>query len=241
MLAAAYRCRRRRRSSRTDAVMRADRASACCSRPGRRERRHLRRLRPPRRRPEDQRRHRRSCALKDWAERPSAGTGLRAIWSARVHRHNAGDRGGIVLRLQPAADHGPVSTTGGFEALSPGPQRRRRRRRWSRRSPTAGRGRRQAPGARRRADHLPASVPQILHRRSTATRRKALDVPIDEVFDDACRAPSAASTSTTSTLFGRIYRVQLQSEADFRARPEDLRQVFVRSQRRRAWCRSTRS
>jgi multidrug efflux pump subunit AcrB len=71
------------------------------------------------------------------------------------------------------------------------------------------------------------TVPQLM---VEVDREKALSlgVPVQDVFD--------ALQSTMGTLyvndfnkFGRTYRVQLQADARYRARPEDLGHVFVRS------------
>ena len=72
-----------------------------------------------------------------------------------------------------------------------------------------------------------ASVPQL---EVEVDREKALasGVPINDVFD--------ALTSTMGSLyvndfnkFGRTYRVQMQADPAFRARPEDIGNVYVRS------------
>jgi multidrug efflux pump len=72
-----------------------------------------------------------------------------------------------------------------------------------------------------------ASSPQ-LHAELNREKAMALGVPVNEVFD--------ALQSTLGTLyvndfnkFGRAYRVQLQADANYRARPEDLGNVHVRS------------
>src|SRR5690606_32041871 len=71
------------------------------------------------------------------------------------------------------------------------------------------------------------TVPQL---KVEVDREKALSlgVPVQEVFE--------ALQSTMGTLyvndfnkFGRTYRVQMQADAPFRARPDDLGNVFVRS------------
>ncbi|MBL8383192.1 MAG: multidrug efflux RND transporter permease subunit [Burkholderiales bacterium] len=56
----------------------------------------------------------------------------------------------------------------------------------------------------------------------------ALGVPIIEVFD-ALQATMGALYVNDFNKFGRTYRVQLQADAAYRARPEDLGNVFVRS------------
>jgi hydrophobe/amphiphile efflux-1 (HAE1) family protein len=72
-----------------------------------------------------------------------------------------------------------------------------------------------------------ATVPQL---RVDVEREKALalGIPVGDIFE--------ALQSTMGTLyvndfnkFGRTYRVQLQADTQYRARPEDLGNVFVRS------------
>jgi multidrug efflux pump len=59
-------------------------------------------------------------------------------------------------------------------------------------------------------------------------KAKALNVPINSVFD-AMQASFGSLYVNDFTLYGRNYQVNLQSEADFRQTPDDLRQVFVRA------------
>ncbi|MCE3519262.1 efflux RND transporter permease subunit, partial [Escherichia coli] len=59
-------------------------------------------------------------------------------------------------------------------------------------------------------------------------KAKALNVPINSVFD-AMQASFGSLYVNDFTLYGRNYQVNLQSEADFRRTPDDLRQVFVRA------------
>jgi hydrophobe/amphiphile efflux-1 (HAE1) family protein len=60
------------------------------------------------------------------------------------------------------------------------------------------------------------------------TRAKAMGLPIDEIFN-SLQAYLGALYVNDFNKFGRIYRVQLQADADFRATPEDIRKVFVRN------------
>ncbi|WP_163413621.1 efflux RND transporter permease subunit, partial [Escherichia coli] len=46
---------------------------------------------------------------------------------------------------------------------------------------------------------------------------------------DAMQASFGSLYVNDFTLYGRNYQVNLQSEADFRRTPDDLRQVFVRA------------
>ncbi len=73
-----------------------------------------------------------------------------------------------------------------------------------------------------------AQVPQL---RLDIDREQAklLGVNIDEVFA-TLQSTFGAYYVNDFNLLGRVYRVQMQSEAEFRAHPEDLRHVFVRSQ-----------
>ncbi len=69
-------------------------------------------------------------------------------------------------------------------------------------------------------------------------KAKALGIPINSIFD-TMQSSFGSLYVNDFTLFGRTYRVSLSSESDFREKPDDLRQVFVRSDNERAWCRST--
>jgi multidrug efflux pump len=57
---------------------------------------------------------------------------------------------------------------------------------------------------------------------------KALGVPINSVFE-TMQSTFGSLYVNDFTLYGRNYRVNLQSEAAFRQAPKDLKQVFVRS------------
>ena len=71
------------------------------------------------------------------------------------------------------------------------------------------------------------TVPQL---RVEVDREKALalGVPITDVFD-ALQSTMGALYVNDFNKFGRTYRVQMQADAAYRARPEDLGNVFVRS------------
>ena len=72
------------------------------------------------------------------------------------------------------------------------------------------------------------TVPQIYLEVDRA-KAKAIGVPINSVFD-ALQATFGSLYVNDFNKFGRTYKVQIQSEADFRAHPEDIKNVFVRSQ-----------
>src|SRR5205814_2268522 len=71
------------------------------------------------------------------------------------------------------------------------------------------------------------TVPQL---KVEIDREKAmsLGVPVQDVFD-ALSSTMAALYVNDFNKFGRTYRVQMQADAPFRAQPEDLGAVFVRS------------
>ena len=59
-------------------------------------------------------------------------------------------------------------------------------------------------------------------------KAKALGVPINSIFD-AMQSTFGALYINDFTYRGRLWRVNVQSEAEFRGRDDDLRHVFVRS------------
>ena len=59
-------------------------------------------------------------------------------------------------------------------------------------------------------------------------KARKLGVPIDEAFQ-ALSASLGGSYVNDFNRFGRLFRVYVQAEADFRRNPEDIRQIWVRS------------
>ncbi len=60
------------------------------------------------------------------------------------------------------------------------------------------------------------------------TRAKAMGLPISDVFS-SLQAYLGSLYVNDFNKYGRIYRVQLQAEGDFRQEPEDIRKIFVRN------------
>ena len=60
------------------------------------------------------------------------------------------------------------------------------------------------------------------------TRAKAMGLPIDQIFD-SLQAYLGSLYVNDFNKYGRIYRVQLQAEAEFRSDPEDIRKIYVRN------------
>lgn len=74
---------------------------------------------------------------------------------------------------------------------------------------------------------LSANVPQY-DIQLDRDKAKALNVSVNSVFT-TMQATFGAYYVNDFTYAGRVFRVNMQSEAEFREKPEDLRQVFVRS------------
>jgi len=72
-----------------------------------------------------------------------------------------------------------------------------------------------------------ANVPRYRAELDRAQAR-ALGVPVDAVFQ-AMQSTFGSLYVNDFTLLGRNWQVNLQSEGEFRSRPEDLRRIFVRS------------
>ena len=73
-----------------------------------------------------------------------------------------------------------------------------------------------------------ANSPQI-NVRLDREKAKSLGVPVDEVFNTLQTAFSALYVNDFNRS-GRVYRVQIQADAPFRSRPEDLQKLYVRSE-----------
>lgn len=61
-------------------------------------------------------------------------------------------------------------------------------------------------------------------------KARAAGVPINQIFE-AMQSTFGGLYVNDFTYFGRLWQVRLQSEGDFRSKPDDLNQVFVRSQK----------
>jgi len=86
---------------------------------------------------------------------------------------------------------------------------------------------RKNPALGRVATTFGANVPQ-LRVELDRQKAKALNVAVSDVFA-TMQATFGAYYVNDFNKFGRTFKVQIQSEADFRDRPEDLRDVYVRS------------
>ncbi|HYG54913.1 MAG TPA: efflux RND transporter permease subunit, partial [Burkholderiales bacterium] len=160
--------------------------------------------------------------LKHWDQRPDAP-------AQRVARdlvgQGAGLREGLVLAFNPAAIRG-LGTAGGFELYvqaraDADPQRLFQ--------VTQGfmEALRKHPQLTGINSFYRPTVPQL---RVEVDREKALSlgVPVQEVFD-TLQSTMAPLYVNDFNKFGRTYRVQMQADAPYRAQPDDLGAVYVRS------------
>src|SRR5690606_5130422 len=142
-----------------------------------------------------------------------------------IMREGAQLRGGTVRAFDPPPIRG-LGSAGGFEFYVQArrdvtPQQRER---------TVGllmESLSRHPALRDVSTFYRATVPQL---RVDVEREKALalGVPVADVFD-ALQSTMASLYVNDFNKFGRTYRVQVQAEAPYRARPEDLGNIYVRS------------
>src|SRR3954468_6812056 len=160
--------------------------------------------------------------LKHWDERKRLPA---AAIAGQISQKGAALRDGLVISFNPAAIRG-LGTAGGFEMYLQ-----------ARTDPDPARlfqVTQSFLGALREHSQLTGinsffrpTVPQL---KVEVDREKAmaLGVPVQDVFD-ALTSTMAALYVNDFNKFGRTFRVQMQADAPFRAQPEDLGAVYVRS------------
>ncbi|HET7672028.1 MAG TPA: efflux RND transporter permease subunit, partial [Burkholderiales bacterium] len=160
--------------------------------------------------------------LKDWGERKDRPA--QAI-AAELGQKGAALREGMVISFSPAAIRG-LGTAGGFELYLQ-----------ARTNPDAAQlfkvtqgflqALREHPQLTGINSFFRPTVPQL---RVEVDREKALalGVPVQDVFE-ALTSTMAALYVNDFNKFGRTYRVQMQADAPYRAQPDDLGAVYVRS------------
>ncbi|MGB3272854.1 MAG: efflux RND transporter permease subunit [Xanthobacteraceae bacterium] len=162
--------------------------------------------------------------LKDWDERTKTTQSAAALARSFLEL-NGPVRDAQVLAFTPPPIRG-MSNTGGFEAFVQ-----------DRRGGTP----QQLIEATQQLVAAAASRPELSGVQTTFVsnvpqykitldreKAKALGVPIISIFE-TMQSTFGSLYVNDFTLFGRNYQVNLQSEANFRERPEDLKQVFVRA------------
>ncbi len=162
--------------------------------------------------------------LKDWKQRTTAAEDARNLPRA-IMAANAGIQDGLVLAFNPPPILG-LSTTGGFELYV---------------QDRTGGGIASLTNATKLLVDAASKRPELAGVRTTfdpnvpqydidldRVKAKAMGVPINSVFA-AMQATFGSLYVNDFTLFGRNYQVNLQSEAEFRRDPTDLKHVFVRA------------
>lgn len=163
--------------------------------------------------------------LKDWSERKSPELDARAM-PGQIIGVNAGIQDGMVLAFNPPPIQG-LSTTGGFELYV---------------QDRGGSGTDKLVVATQALVDAAAKRPELAGVRTTLTtnvpqykfnvdrdKAKALGVPLTSIFA-TMQATFGSLYVNDFTLYGRNFQVKLQSEANFREKTDDLRQVFVRAE-----------
>lgn len=163
--------------------------------------------------------------LKPWEERKAAGMSAFSMVDT-IARLGMSLPHGIMLAFNPPPISG-MAATGGFEAYlqSRGGATPAALGEMTAKFVAAAARRPELAGVQ---TTFSANVPQVYVQLDRAKAR-ALGVPIHQVFD-TMQSTLGALYVNDFNKFGRTFKVQLQSEADFRSRVEDLRNVFVRSQ-----------
>ncbi|MGE8356043.1 MAG: efflux RND transporter permease subunit [Microvirgula sp.] len=163
--------------------------------------------------------------LKDWKEREKHKGQDSFSYAKEIMQGTYGDPTSLTMAFNPPPISG-MSNTGGFEAYV--------------QDRTGGTSqdleaalKKFIDAARKRPELtgintlFSANVPQI-YLDLDREKAKALSVPINDVFA-AMQSTFGAYYVNDFNKYGRPFRVQIQSESDFRSRPEDIRNVYVRS------------
>ncbi|OCA64216.1 RND transporter [Aeromonas piscicola] len=163
--------------------------------------------------------------LKDWSERQDAGQDSFSLAKTFQGMSLMGLADGFVASFNPPPITG-MSTTGGLEAYL-------QNRSTGNAQAFSAEVQRFLEAAKERPEFASvtstyrANVPQV-YLDLDREKAKALGLPINAVFD-TMQATFGQVYVNDFNQFGRTYRVQLQSEADYRAKKSDIRNVYVRS------------
>ncbi|BEE08527.1 multidrug efflux RND transporter permease subunit [Aeromonas dhakensis] len=163
--------------------------------------------------------------LKDWKERQGEGQDSFSLAKTFQGMSLMGLADGFTATFNPPPIQG-MSTTGGLEGYL-------QNRGTGDVHAFAGEVQRLIDAAKQRPEFASvsttfrANVPQV-YLDLDREKAKALGLPINAVFD-TMQATFGQVYVNDFNQFGRTYRVQLQSEADYRAKKDDIRNVYVRS------------
>ncbi|HEU4442202.1 MAG TPA: efflux RND transporter permease subunit, partial [Burkholderiales bacterium] len=160
--------------------------------------------------------------LKHWDERKDRPA---AAVAAAIAREGSQLREGMAFAFNPAAIRG-LGTAGGFELYlqargDPNAQR------LFQATQTFLAALREHPQLTGVNSFFRPTVPQ-LHVEVDRDKALSLGVPVQEVFE-ALQSTMSALYVNDFNKFGRTYRVQMQADAPYRAQPEDLGAIYVRS------------
>ncbi len=161
--------------------------------------------------------------MKDWSQRDASATPAAMVEA--IHKAGAAVQDGLVLGVEPPAITG-ITNTGGFEAFvqARGSADPRELEMATQKLVSAAAQRKELAGV---ATTFSAAAPQV---RISVDREKAklLGVELDEIYT-ALQSTFGAYYINDFNRDGRVYQVQMQSEARYRARAEDIREVYVKS------------
>lgn len=164
--------------------------------------------------------------LKDWSERTTKELDARNFTETVTQMGSEKtQRSAMIMAFNPPPISG-MSTTGGFEGFiqDRAAQGTLALAEISQRFVEAASQRPELEDVRTTFD---ANIPQYFVDLDR-NKARALGVPVNEVFT-AMQSTFGSFYVNDFTLFGRTYQVSMQAESDFRRKPEDLNQVFVRS------------
>jgi len=170
--------------------------------------------------------------LKSWGEREGEGQDSFSLAKTLQGLSAMGQSDGFVASFNPPPIQG-MSTTGGLEAYL---QNRGSgdAKSFAAEVDSLLEAAKQRPELASVTSTYRANVPQVFLDLDRE-KAKALGLPINAVFD-TMQATFGQVYVNDFNQFGRTYRVQLQSEADYRARKSDIRNVYAISSRRpRSW------
>lgn len=162
--------------------------------------------------------------LKPWDERTTVQSAVDSQISALMDL-TFGIKEGVVLAFNPPAIPG-LGTTGGFEAYvqNRGQGTSKELAEVTQRLLAAASKRPELTGL---STLFRPTVPQLFVD-VNREKAKAYGLPINEIFE-TMQSTFGALYVNDFNKFGRTYRVQLQADAAYRSRPEDIGKVFVRS------------
>ena len=164
--------------------------------------------------------------LKDWGERTTPETSLRGI-IGHLQRELSRIPGAVAFPFLPPTIPG-FGASGGFNFLiqdRSGSMTVEQLGEHTQRFLAAAQ---QRPELRNVFTSFDSRYPQVAVELDREKARK-LGVPINDVFT-ALQITLGGGYVNDFNRFGRLYRVYLQSEADFRQRPEDIGRIYVKSQ-----------